>query len=85
MTTPPTETFSVPPALFDELAEFSLGFEEIELEDSAGFEEALALGFELDGSLEELLGEAELPDGFEDVVCDAASLGFVLLELSGVL
>ena len=75
----------MPPALFDELEELSLGFEETEPEDSAGLEEKLELGFELDGSFEELFAEEELPEGFEEVVWETASLGFILLELSGVL
>ena len=57
----------MPPVLPDAFEELSLGLEEIELEDSAGFEEELVLGFELDGSLEELLDEDELSAGFEEV------------------
>ena len=75
----------MPPALLEELDPLSLGFEETEPEDSAGLEEELKLGLELDGSLEELFAEEELPEGFEEVVWETASLGFILLELSGVL
>ena len=66
-----------------ELEALSLGLEETELEDSAGLDEGLEL--ELDVVLEELFAEDEPLDGADEVVCEEASLGFALLELSVVL